>query len=65
MEISKYMGVTLYPQVGKHRIEFGKAEDFERKFKKLETFYKEIVPKKGWNEYSVVKLQFEGQIVCK
>jgi cell division protein FtsQ len=65
LEISKWMGITLHPQVGHHRIEFGKAEDFDRKFAKLNTFYEEIVPKKGWNEYKTVKLQFEGQIVCK
>ena len=65
IEVSKYMGITLHPQIGKQRIEFGKADDFERKFAKLNTFYKRIIPKKGWDEYKVVKLQYEGQIVCR
>jgi cell division protein FtsQ len=65
MDINRWMAITLYPQVGKQAIEFGKAADFEEKFRKLDIFYREIVPKRGWNAYSMVKLQYEGQIVCK
>jgi len=65
VEISKWMGVTLHPQIGRHRIDFGKAENFEEKFEKLDIFYKRIVPKAGWKKYRKVSLQYEGQIVCK
>lgn len=65
MEISKWMGVTLYPQVGKHKIDFGKAEDFDTKFEKLDIFYKKIVPKTGWKKYRKVSLQYKDQIVCR
>lgn len=65
VEISKWMGITLHPQVGRHRIDFGKADDFESKFEKLDIFYKQIVPKAGWKKYRKVSLQYEGQIVCK
>lgn len=65
IEVSKWMGVTLFPQVGRHRIEFGKAEDFEEKFEKLDIFYKKIIPKAGWKKYRRVSLQFKDQIVCK
>lgn len=65
MDINRWMGITLYPQVGKQAIEFGKAKDFDLKFQKLHTFYNEIVPRRGWGRYSVVKLQYEDQIVCK
>ena len=36
----------------------------EIKFKKLELFYKNILPTKGWNYYESVNLKFKNQIVC-
>lgn len=57
--------VTLLPQVTKQYIEFGKMEDIESKFKKLELFYKEILPRKGWNSYSKVNLKYKNQIICE
>ncbi len=63
--IGKDGEITMLPQVSKQEIAFGKPEDFERKFKKLDVFYKEILPNKGWNTYSRVSLKFENQIVCQ
>ncbi|MEQ8627205.1 cell division protein FtsQ [Ekhidna sp.] len=57
--------IELFPQVTKQVVEFGKPEDLERKFSKLMTFYKEILPKKGWNTYDRVNLKFENQIICE
>ncbi|NQZ76022.1 MAG: cell division protein FtsQ [Ekhidna sp.] len=57
--------IDMYPQVTKQVVEFGKPEDLENKFSKLLTFYKEILPKKGWNSYSRVNLKFEDQIICE
>lgn len=57
--------ITLYPQIGKQVIEFGMAEDIEKKFSKLRIFYEEIIPRKGWNTYSRVNLQYKDQIVCE
>jgi cell division protein FtsQ len=57
--------VELLPQVTKQRIQFGKPENLEAKFDRLMIFYKEILPKKGWNTYSLVNLKFENQIICE
>ena len=57
--------VELYPQVTKQKIEFGKPKDFEEKFSKLMTFYKEILPSKGWNYYERVNVKFKDQIICE
>jgi len=57
--------LVLYPQVTKQRIEFGKPEELEEKFSKLMTFYKEILPKKGWNTYEKVNVKFDNQIICE
>ena len=57
--------ITIYPQVGDEHIEFGKPENVETKFAKLRIFYKEILPRVGWNKYNRVNLEFEGQIVAE
>ncbi|MDW3194611.1 MAG: cell division protein FtsQ [Cytophagales bacterium] len=57
--------ITMLPQITKQKILFGKPSDLAKKFKKLEVFYKEILPNKGWNTYSLVNLKFKDQIVCE
>ncbi len=64
MEIDKAGEVTLYPQVGKQTIKFGKPTQISEKFDKLELFYQQILPRKGWNHYNWVNLTYENQIVC-
>lgn len=54
----------LIPRVGNHEIIFGEAEKIPFKFDKLMVFYKEALPKTGWNEYSTINLKFKNQIVC-
>lgn len=65
MDIDSKGRLTLFPQVGDERIEFGTAENEGTKLKKLKIFYKEILPKAGWNKYRRVSLQYEGQIVAE
>ena len=57
--------LTLMPQVTKQMILFGQSTEIESKFKKLEVFYREVAPKKGWNTYNYVNLKYTNQIVCK
>jgi cell division protein FtsQ len=57
--------ITFLTQVGDERIEFGYAETPEVKLKKLMIFYKEILPRVGWNKYKRVNLEYEGQIVAE
>lgn len=68
LDIDSKMNVVIYPQVGDERIEFGKpgnADEQEAKLKKLMIYYKEILPRVGWNRYNRVNLQYEGQIVAE
>ena len=65
LDIDSKMRITIYPQVGDERIEFGKPENVETKLKKLMIFYKEILPRMGWNKYNRVNLEYEGQIVAE
>jgi cell division protein FtsQ len=65
LNIDSKLRITMLPQVGNERIEFGKPERVAQKFDKLMIFYKEILPRMGWNKYSRVNLEYEGQIVAE
>lgn len=65
MDIDSKTRITFFPQVGDERIEFGQPGNAEIKFKKLMIFYKEILPRTGWNKYNRVNLEYEGQIVTE
>jgi cell division protein FtsQ len=65
LDIDTKSRITFFPQVGDERIEFGKPENLDVKFKKLMIFYKEILPRTGWNKYNRVNLEYEGQIITE
>jgi len=57
--------LKMWPQVSKQVIEFGEVWNYEEKLKKLDIFYRQILPMKGWNSYTKVNLEFEDQIVAE
>jgi cell division protein FtsQ len=65
MDIDQSADITIYPQITGQRVEFGKPENVESKFRKLMIFYKEILPTKGWTRYGRVNLKYEGQVIAE
>lgn len=65
IDINSKGKIVMYPQVGDQRLEFGYADDFDRKFKKLDIFFKQIMPTKGWNTYERVNVEYKDQIICE
>ena len=65
LDIDSHCRISVFPQVGDEHIEFGKPDNLDTKFKKLRIFYKEILPRVGWNRYSRINLEYEGQIVAE
>ncbi len=57
--------ITILPQISKQKIIWGKPIDNESKVERLKTFYKEILPSKGWNRYKTVNLSYKDQIICE
>ena len=57
--------LDLFPRLGSQRIHLGTAENYRGKLRNLETFYKEVLPVKGWNKYDLINLEFTDQIVCR
>ncbi len=55
----------IVPVLGNQIIELGNAEKLNEKFEKLFAFYKQIWATAGFEKYSRVRLQFNGQIVAE
>jgi cell division protein FtsQ len=54
----------LVPTIGSHIIKLGDGENAEDKLNKLFVFYKQVLPKAGFAKYSVLDVQFDGQVVA-
>ena len=52
------------PKIGDYIIKFGKFEKVDEKLLKLNNLYREGFSEFGWDNYSEIKLEFEGQVVC-
>ncbi|MBY5951198.1 cell division protein FtsQ/DivIB [Algoriphagus sp. NF] len=65
VEIRERDDIRLYQQVGEQVIELGDAADLEDKFDRIQIFYSEILPRKGWDAYDRVSVKFKEQIVCE
>ena len=57
--------LIMVPREGTERFHFGQPDEIQEKFRKMEKYYTAIVPAKGEKEYSVVNLEYDGQIVCR
>lgn len=55
--------IELIPRIGSHSILVGDFENIDEKLKHVRTFYKKVLPRKGWNAYRVINAKFDGQIV--
>lgn len=54
----------IVPRVGSHKIILGDTNRLNRKFKKLEAFYKKTVNKVDLNRYTAINLKYKDQVVC-
>lgn len=65
IDVNAKGSVVIFPQIGDEKIEFGKPEDVEVKLRKLRIFYKEVLPRVGWNKYDRINVEYEGQVVAE
>ena len=65
VDITSQRNFEMIPKLGNQLIVFGNASDIEEKFNKLQLFYKEVMGKTGWNNYSVINLQYKNQVIAK
>ena len=55
---------SLLPNISGHVINIGSADGFENKFAKLMQFYRQVMPKKGWETYDTISVKWNHQIVA-
>ena len=63
IDITPERKFELVPVIGSHIIKLGYSENVEKKLNNLMVFYKQVLPKAGLAKYSVLDVQFEGQVV--
>ncbi len=56
--------IELIPRMGDFVIVFGNIENFEKKFRNLEIFYRKAVRNVNINQYKQISVEFSNQIVC-
>lgn len=57
------IGFEMIPVVGDHLVKLGDGKDIDKKFRRLMTFYKQVLSKSGFNTYSIVDVQYAGQVI--
>jgi cell division protein FtsQ len=57
-------GFEMIPTVGNHAVELGKDGDWQQKFDRLFSFYKQVWTKVGFEKYEKIDVRFEGQVVA-
>ena len=65
VDITAQRFFEMIPKLGNQLIVFGDGTDVEAKLGKMKMFYKEIMVKAGWDNYSVINLQYKNQVVAK
>ena len=56
-------GFEMIPVIGNHVIVFGDGSDYEAKFHRLLLFYQQVSAKLGFDKYSMVDVQYAGQVI--
>jgi cell division protein FtsQ len=53
----------MIPTIGRHVIEFGNGQDYEKKFRRLLIFYKDVLSRIGMDTYSRINVQYNRQVI--
>ena len=64
VDITPGAGFELVPVLGDHTVSLGGAEDLDRKFRKLGTFYHKAWLQNGINTYEKLDIQYDNQVVA-
>lgn len=64
VDITDDRSFEMIPTLGNHVVKLGRPVDYDEKFARLYTFYKQVWTQVGLEKYSQVDVQFSGQIVA-
>lgn len=55
--------MELIPRVGNDRILLGNADSLQSKFSNLLAFYKQAIPRVGWDAYKLINIKYANQVI--
>jgi cell division protein FtsQ len=64
VNITSQRTYEITPVVGDQVLRIGNADSLNEKFTKLVAFYKQVIGKVGFQKYSVIDVQYHGQVVA-
>jgi cell division protein FtsQ len=56
---------TMIPVLGHLKIHFGTWTNAAHKFTRLQHFFDEVLPEKGWSQYESIDVSYEDQVIAK
>ena len=56
--------ILIIPVIRGQVINIGDTSNIENKFARLKSFYRQVMPVKGWNVYDTISVKWRGQIVA-
>ncbi len=63
VDITPQQTFEMVPTIGNHLVKLGNSENIERKFHRLFIFYQQVLSKSGFDKYSVIDVQYTGQVI--
>lgn len=63
VDITPARNFEMVPTIGNHVVKLGDGNDIAQKFHRLFVFYKDVMSKTGFEKYSIVDVQFAGQVI--
>jgi cell division protein FtsQ len=63
MYVNSDREIELIPRVGNQRILIGNADSLNVKLNNLQAFYKQVLPKVGWDTYKVINVKYTNQVI--
>lgn len=56
--------IVIIPTIRGHVINFGDTANADNKFARLRSFYRQVLPVRGWETYDTISVKWRGQIVA-
>lgn len=56
--------IIIVPNVVGHLINFGDETNIANKFARLQVFYRDVMPVRGWNAYDTLSVKWDGRVVA-
>ncbi|AYL97202.1 cell division protein FtsQ/DivIB [Mucilaginibacter celer] len=63
MYVNANREIELIPRVGNQRILIGNADSLGIKLNNLQAFYKQVLPRVGWDTYRIINVKYTNQVI--